>query len=109
MISFIDKFQSLMRNTIQENASSSYRLYESGFSNVSLPFVVLFEFVKTEDSSRGPILNTLENSTMSALQRQNDELLQNVPADSDCTRRGETEQVMLNEQLGRIPMHLYFE
>jgi hypothetical protein len=46
---------------------------------------------------------------MSAFQRQNDELLQNVPADSDCTRRGETEQVMLNEQLGRIPMHLYFE
>jgi len=34
----------------------------------------------------------LENSTMSALQRQNDELLQKVPAVSDCTRRGETEQ-----------------
>jgi hypothetical protein len=70
-----------------------------------------YRFLQTiaKDSSRGPILNTLENSTMSALQRQNDELLQNVPADSDCTRRGETEQVILNEQLGRIPMHLYFE
>jgi hypothetical protein len=38
---------------------------------------------------------------MPALQRQNDELLQNVPADSDCTRRGETEQVMLNDLVGR--------
>lgn len=43
----------------------------------------------------------LENSTMSALQRQNDELLQKVPAVSDCTRRGETEQVMLNDLVGR--------
>lgn len=45
---------------VQENARSSYRLYEPGFPNVSLPFVVSFEFVKTEDSSRGPILNALE-------------------------------------------------
>lgn len=43
----------------------------------------------------------LENSTMSALQRQNDELLQKVHAVSDCTRRGETEQVMLNDLVGR--------
>ena len=37
---------------------------------------------------------------MSALQRQNDELLQNVPTDSDCTRRGETEQSSNGQKLG---------
>lgn len=52
-------YQNLIVN-VQENAQSSYRLYEAGFPNVSLPFVVSFEFVKTEDSSRGPILNALE-------------------------------------------------
>jgi len=37
---------------VQENAQSSYRLYEVGFSHLSLPFVVSFEFVKTEDFPR---------------------------------------------------------
>ena len=55
----VPNYENLIVN-VQENAKSSYQLYEPGFSNVSLPFVVLFEFVKTEDSSRGPILNALE-------------------------------------------------
>jgi len=55
----VPNYENLIVN-VQENAKSSYRLYEPGFSNVSLPFVVSFEFVKTEDSSRGPILNALE-------------------------------------------------
>ena len=55
----VPNYENLIVN-VQENAKSSYRLFEPGFSNVSLPFVVSFEFVKTEDSSRGPILNALE-------------------------------------------------
>ncbi|XP_059073006.1 probable LRR receptor-like serine/threonine-protein kinase At1g67720 isoform X2 [Cryptomeria japonica] len=45
---------------VQENAQGSYKLYEPGYANVSLPFVVSFAFVKKRDSSRGPILNALE-------------------------------------------------
>ncbi|XP_008792358.2 probable LRR receptor-like serine/threonine-protein kinase At1g67720 [Phoenix dactylifera] len=45
---------------IEENAPGKYRLYEPGYYNISLPFVFSFAFVKTNDSSRGPILNALE-------------------------------------------------
>ncbi|XP_072997033.1 probable LRR receptor-like serine/threonine-protein kinase At1g67720 isoform X1 [Typha latifolia] len=45
---------------IQENAPGKYRLYEPGYYNISLPFVFSFAFEKTNDSSRGPILNALE-------------------------------------------------
>ncbi|CAL9765200.1 unnamed protein product [Musa acuminata subsp. burmannicoides] len=45
---------------VQENAQGKYRLYEPGYTNVSLPFVFSFGFKKTNDSSRGPILNALE-------------------------------------------------
>ncbi|KAH9331554.1 hypothetical protein KI387_003662, partial [Taxus chinensis] len=45
---------------VQENAQASYKLYEPGYTNVSLPFVLSFSFLKTRDSSRGPILNALE-------------------------------------------------
>ncbi|XP_072953940.1 probable LRR receptor-like serine/threonine-protein kinase At1g67720 [Typha angustifolia] len=45
---------------VQENAQGKYRLYEPGYYNVSLPFVFSFGFKKTNDSSRGPILNALE-------------------------------------------------
>ncbi|XP_010922499.1 probable LRR receptor-like serine/threonine-protein kinase At1g67720 [Elaeis guineensis] len=45
---------------VQENAQGKYRLYEPGYNNVSLPFVFSFGFRKTNDSSRGPILNALE-------------------------------------------------
>ncbi|KAH7656849.1 Non-specific serine/threonine protein kinase protein [Dioscorea alata] len=59
---FIPGLPALSKATVnvQENALGSYRLYEPGYPNISLPFVFSFEFKKTNDSSRGPILNALE-------------------------------------------------
>ncbi|KAM0861029.1 hypothetical protein ACQ4PT_046152 [Festuca glaucescens] len=45
---------------IGENAPGKYRLYEPGYFNASLPFVLSFAFKKTNDSSKGPILNAFE-------------------------------------------------
>ncbi|KAL7220378.1 hypothetical protein ACSBR2_013292 [Camellia fascicularis] len=45
---------------IQENAQGKYRLYEPGYYNISLPFVLSFRFRKTSDSSMGPLLNAME-------------------------------------------------
>ncbi|KAM5559905.1 putative LRR receptor-like serine/threonine-protein kinase [Rosa sericea] len=45
---------------IEENAHGKYRLYEPGFTNLSLPFVLSFRFGKTSDSTRGPLLNAME-------------------------------------------------
>lgn len=45
---------------IEENAQGKYRLYEPGYTNISLPFVLSFGFVKMPDSSRGPLLNAME-------------------------------------------------
>ncbi|KAL1330226.1 hypothetical protein HN51_047376 [Arachis hypogaea] len=45
---------------IEENAQGKYRLYEPGYTNLSLPFVLSFRFVKTSDSTRGPLLNAME-------------------------------------------------
>ncbi|XP_042476517.1 probable LRR receptor-like serine/threonine-protein kinase At1g67720 isoform X1 [Macadamia integrifolia] len=45
---------------IQENAQGKDRLYEPGLTNISLPFVLSFQFQKTSDSSRGPLLNAIE-------------------------------------------------
>ncbi|XP_077239571.1 putative LRR receptor-like serine/threonine-protein kinase At1g67720 [Tasmannia lanceolata] len=45
---------------VQENAQGRYRLYEPGYDNISLPFVLSFAFIKSSDSSRGPILNAME-------------------------------------------------
>ncbi|GJN41166.1 hypothetical protein PR202_gn00504 [Eleusine coracana subsp. coracana] len=45
---------------IAENAPGKYQLYEPGFFNISLPFVLSFAFRKTNDSSKGPILNAFE-------------------------------------------------
>ncbi|KAF5750353.1 LRR receptor-like serine/threonine-protein kinase [Tripterygium wilfordii] len=47
---------------VQENAHGKYILYEPGYDNLSLPFVLSFKFVKTKDSPRGPILNAMEIS-----------------------------------------------
>lgn len=52
-------FYSNIALNIQEN-TGSYRLYEPSYKNISLPFVLSFAFVKTIDSTRGPILNALE-------------------------------------------------
>ncbi|KAF5475918.1 hypothetical protein F2P56_007673 [Juglans regia] len=45
---------------IEENAHGKYRLYEPGFANLSLPFVLSFRFGKTSDSLMGPLLNAME-------------------------------------------------
>jgi hypothetical protein len=45
---------------VEENAQGKYRLYEPGYTNLSLPFVFSFGFKKTNDSTKGPILNALE-------------------------------------------------
>ncbi|PIA38688.1 hypothetical protein AQUCO_02700127v1 [Aquilegia coerulea] len=45
---------------IQENAQGKYRLYEPGYPNISLPFVLNFRFLKATESTRGPLLNAME-------------------------------------------------
>ncbi|GAU26733.1 hypothetical protein TSUD_317310 [Trifolium subterraneum] len=45
---------------IEENALGKYRVYEPGFNNLSLPFVMSFKLAKTSDSSKGPLLNAME-------------------------------------------------
>jgi len=45
---------------IQENAQGKDRLYEPGYPNITLPFVLSFRFGKTSDSSMGPLLNAME-------------------------------------------------
>ncbi|XP_038989699.1 probable LRR receptor-like serine/threonine-protein kinase At1g67720 isoform X1 [Phoenix dactylifera] len=47
---------------IAENAHGSYALYEPSYMNVSLDFVLSFLFSKTQDSTRGPLLNAIEIS-----------------------------------------------
>ncbi|XP_073013829.1 probable LRR receptor-like serine/threonine-protein kinase At1g67720 isoform X1 [Typha latifolia] len=47
---------------INENANGSYALYEPSYMNVSLDFVLSFVFSKTQDSTRGPLLNAIEIS-----------------------------------------------
>ncbi|KAK6942860.1 Protein kinase domain [Dillenia turbinata] len=47
---------------IRENAQGNYRLYEPGFTNLTLPFVLSFKFGKTSDSTRGPLVNAMEIS-----------------------------------------------
>ncbi|CAJ2632680.1 unnamed protein product [Trifolium pratense] len=45
---------------IEENALGKYRLYEPGYTNLTLPFVLSFKFGKTSDSSKGPLVNAME-------------------------------------------------
>lgn len=45
---------------IQENAPGKYRLYEPGYYNLTLPFVLSFKFARTSDSTQGPLLNAME-------------------------------------------------
>lgn len=47
---------------IVENAHGSYALYEPSYMNISLDFVLSFLFSKTQDSTRGPLLNAIEIS-----------------------------------------------
>ncbi|GAB2280569.1 hypothetical protein Dimus_015196 [Dionaea muscipula] len=45
---------------IVENANGSYKLYEPSYMNVTLDSPLMFSFVKTVDSTRGPLLNAIE-------------------------------------------------
>ncbi|RZC78812.1 hypothetical protein C5167_003047 [Papaver somniferum] len=45
---------------IQENAQGKNRLYEPGYTNISFPFVLNFKFLKTAESTLGPLLNAME-------------------------------------------------
>lgn len=45
---------------IQENAQGKNRVYEPGYPNISLPFVLSFRFGKTSDSTKGPLINAME-------------------------------------------------
>ncbi|KAF3337017.1 putative LRR receptor-like serine/threonine-protein kinase [Carex littledalei] len=45
---------------VLENAAGMYRVYEPGYYNISLPFTFSFKFRKTNDSTKGPILNAIE-------------------------------------------------
>ncbi|KAJ0258901.1 Leucine-rich repeat protein kinase family protein [Hirschfeldia incana] len=47
---------------IKENTERAYKVYEPGYYNITLPYVLNFRFAKTADSSRGPILNAMEIS-----------------------------------------------
>lgn len=58
---------------IAENANGSYTLYEPSYMNVSLDFVLTFAFVKTRDSTKGPILNAMEISRYLEIAAKTDE------------------------------------
>ncbi|XP_021667471.2 probable LRR receptor-like serine/threonine-protein kinase At1g67720 isoform X2 [Hevea brasiliensis] len=57
---------------IAENANGSYRLYEPSYMNVSLDFVLSFSFVKTRDSTQGPLLNAIEISKYLKIESKTD-------------------------------------
>ncbi|KAK4485722.1 hypothetical protein RD792_008368 [Penstemon davidsonii] len=58
---------------IAENANGSYTLYEPSYMNVTLDFVLSFSFVKTRDSTRGPLLNALEINRYVQIEAKTDE------------------------------------
>lgn len=58
---------------IAENANGSYTLYEPSYMNVTLNFVLSFSFVKTLDSTRGPLLNAMEISRYVKIAAKTDE------------------------------------
>lgn len=58
---------------IAENANGSYTLYEPSYMNVTLDFVLTFAFVKTRDSTQGPILNAMEISRYVEIGAKTDE------------------------------------
>lgn len=58
---------------IAENANGSYTLYEPSYMNVTLDFVLTFSFVKTRESSRGPLLNAMEISRYLEISAKTDE------------------------------------
>ncbi|XP_057776857.1 probable LRR receptor-like serine/threonine-protein kinase At1g67720 isoform X2 [Salvia miltiorrhiza] len=80
---------------IAENANGSYTLYEPSYMNVSLDFVLTFAFVKTRDSTQGPILNAMEISRYLEIAAKTDEkdesslsVLRSMFAQSEWTKEG---------------------
>ncbi|EEF47574.1 protein with unknown function [Ricinus communis] len=57
---------------IAENANGSYRLYEPSYMNVTLDFVLSFSFVKTRDSTQGPLINAIEISKYLKIESKTD-------------------------------------
>ncbi|GKV14672.1 hypothetical protein SLEP1_g25505 [Rubroshorea leprosula] len=57
---------------IAENANGSCRLYEPSYMNVTLNFVLSFSFVKTHDSTRGPLLSAIEISKYQVIAAKTD-------------------------------------
>ncbi|KAJ6318881.1 hypothetical protein OIU76_014273 [Salix suchowensis] len=57
---------------IAENANGSYTLYEPSYMNVSLDFILSFSFVKTRDSTLGPLINAIEISKYLKIEQKTD-------------------------------------
>ncbi|KAK6160322.1 hypothetical protein DH2020_003703 [Rehmannia glutinosa] len=77
---------------VAENANGSYTLYEPSYMNITLDFVLSFSFVKTRDSTRGPILNAMEISKYVEIAAKTDakdvsslNALRYMPAQSEWT------------------------
>ncbi|KAG2707985.1 hypothetical protein I3760_05G171400 [Carya illinoinensis] len=81
---------------IAENANGSYTLYEPSYMNVTLDFVLSFAFVKTGDSTRGPLLNAMEISKYVKIDSKTDghdlsvvNALRNMSSESIWTNEGD--------------------
>ncbi|GMI75081.1 hypothetical protein like AT1G67720 [Hibiscus trionum] len=79
---------------IAENANGSYTLYEPSYMNVTLDFVLSFTFSKTNDSTRGPLLNAIEISKYQQIAAKTDR--RDVTA-LDAIRYRDAESVWANE------------
>ncbi|KAK4358315.1 hypothetical protein RND71_023925 [Anisodus tanguticus] len=58
---------------IAENANGSYTLYEPSYMNITLDFILSFSFMKTRDSTRGPLLSAMEICRYMAIATKTDE------------------------------------
>lgn len=58
---------------IAENANGSYTLYEPSYMNITLDFILSFSFVKTRDSTRGPLLSAMEICRYAQIAAKTDE------------------------------------
>ncbi|MED6192654.1 hypothetical protein PIB30_011989 [Stylosanthes scabra] len=79
---------------IAENVNGSYILYEPSYMNVSLDFVLSFEFVETADSTRGPLLNAMEISKYVRIASKTDRQDSTVV---NALRSASAESLLMNE------------
>ncbi|CAN8238685.1 unnamed protein product [Cochlearia groenlandica] len=80
---------------IAENANGSYTLYEPSYMNVTFDFVFSFSFGKTNDSTRGPLLNAIEISKYLQISLKTDkndvsvlDAIRSLSPDSDWANEG---------------------